>query len=388
MKITVVGIGYVGLSNAIVLSQKHEVIAIDVNKDKVDIINSNKCFVKDKKAIPFISENLHLKATTDEEFAYTNADYIVVCVPTNYDEAKRCIDITIVERVCGEIRRHNKDGAIVVKSTVPIGLTEQLEHRFGNVLFSPEFLREGTEVYDNLFPSRIIVGGNNKIKASEFANVLSSCCCDKSVKIIITNSSEAEAIKLFSNAYLAMRVSFFNELDMYAELKNLNTKDIIKGVCADRRIGDYYNNPSFGYGGYCFPKDTKQLLHEFNNIPNEIISGIVKSNETRINHIAENILENKPSVVGIYRLQMKKNSDNFRSSAIVKVIDKIKDAVSNKRIIIYEPLLDEKEYCGCKVINDLDEFKKLSGVIVANRYNNEIEDVKNKVYCRDLFFRD
>lgn len=388
MKITVVGIGYVGLSNAIVLSQKHEVIAIDVNKDKVDIINSNKCFIKDKKAIPFISENLHLKATTDEESAYTNADYIVVCVPTNYDETNRCIDTTIVERVCGEIRRHNKDGVIVVKSTVPIGLTEQLEHRFGNVLFSPEFLREGTEVYDSLFPSRIIVGGNNKIKANEFANVLLSCCCDKNAQIIITNSSEAEAIKLFSNAYLAMRVSFFNELDTFAELKNLNTKDIIKGVCMDNRIGDYYNNPSFGYGGYCFPKDTKQLLYDFNYIPNNIVNAIVTSNETRINYIVKKILENKPNIIGIYRLQMKKDSDNFRSSAIISIIEHIKEESNNTKVIIYEPLLTQTKYYGYTVINDLEQFKKLSDIIIANRYNDEIIDVKNKIYCRDIFFRD
>ena len=388
MKITIVGIGYVGISNAIVLSQKHEITALDINEEKVKMINSNKNVVRDIKALPFISKDLNLKATMSEGVAYKNADYIIVCVPTNYDEFKKCINTDIVENVCNNIRKYNKKCTIVIKSTVPIGFTEKMDNKFENVLFSPEFLREGTEIYDNLFPSRIIVGGNNKNKATEFANILLSCSCDKNVKTIITDSSEAEAIKLFSNSYLAMRVAFFNELDTYAENKNLNTKDIIKGVCADSRIGDYYNNPSFGYGGYCFPKDTKQLLCDFKDVPNDIVNSIVKSNETRINHITNKILEYKPNVIGIYRLQMKKDSDNFRSSSITEVIKHIKEKSNNQKIIIYEPLLDVKEYYGCDIINDFKQFKEMADIIVANRYNNELKDVKNKVYCRDVFCRD
>ncbi|KUK23036.1 MAG: UDP-glucose 6-dehydrogenase [Thermotoga petrophila] len=388
-KITVVGAGYVGLSLAILLSQHNEVTILEINPQKVDLINKRISPIKDPDIEEYLrTKSLNLKATMDKEEAYSEADYVIIATPTDFDPSKNSFDTTSVEQVIKETLRYNRKALIIIKSTVPIGFTERMKQHFrtDNIVFSPEFLREGKALHDNLYPSRIVIGERSE-RAREVANLFLQGARKKDVPILLTGSTEAEAIKLFSNAYLAMRVAFFNELDTFAELKGLNTKEIIEGVCLDPRIGNFYNNPSFGYGGYCLPKDSKQLASHFNGIPHILISAIVESNETRKKHIADMIAKKNPGTIGIYRLTMKKDSDNFRNSSILDVIDYIRNR-SNARIVIYEPLIKENIFKGMSVVNDLDEFKKMSDIILANRMSHELEDVIEKVYTRDLFNRD
>jgi len=388
-KITVVGAGYVGLSLAILLSQHNEVTILEINPQKVDLINKRISPIKDPDIEEYLrTKSLNLKATMDKEEAYSEADYVIIATPTDFDPSKNSFDTTSVEQVIKETLRYNRKALIIIKSTVPIGFTERMKQHFrtDNIVFSPEFLRESKALHDNLYPSRIVIGERSE-RAREVANLFLQGARKKDVPILLTGSTEAEAIKLFSNAYLAMRVAFFNELDTFAELKGLNTKEIIEGVCLDPRIGNFYNNPSFGYGGYCLPKDSKQLASHFNGIPHILISAIVESNETRKKHIADMIAKKNPGTIGIYRLTMKKDSDNFRNSSILDVIDYIRNR-SNARIVIYEPLIKENIFKGMSVVNDLDEFKKMSDIILANRMSHELEDVIEKVYTRDLFNRD
>lgn len=386
MKIAVVGAGYVGLSLGVLLSQNDEVVVLDINDRKVEMINKRKSPIKDPDIEDFLKNKpLNIKATTDKETAYKDADFIIIATPTDYDHGKGSFDTSSVEQVIKDSLNYNEEALIVVKSTVPVGFTENMRKRFGTnrIVFSPEFLREGKALYDNLYPSRIVVGDKTE-KAKIFARLLLRGAVKKDVPVLLTDSSEAEAIKLFSNAYLAMRVAFFNELDTFAELKGLNTKEILEGVCLEPRIGNFYNNPSFGYGGYCLPKDTSQLASQFNGIPHEIITAIVKSNQTRKQHIANMVLEKNPKTVGVYRLTMKKDSDNFRTSSILDVIDMLKEQ-GNMDIIIYEPLLEDKNFEGIPVINDVEEFKRKSDLILANRKLPELKDVEDKVYTKDLF---
>ena len=394
MKIAVAGTGYVGLSIAVLLSQHNEVYALDIVPEKVEKINNRISPIKDKEIQSFLSEKkLNLTATTDDISAYKNADFVVVSTPTNYDDKKNYFDTTSVESVIKKVVEINPNAVIVIKSTIPIGFSNKMKGKYSteNILFSPEFLREGKALYDNLYPSRIIVGTdlkNEKLlqKAESFANLLKNAAVKENVQSQIMNITEAETVKLFSNAYLAMRVSFFNELDTFCSINGLNTKDIIKGACADLRIGDYYNNPSFGYGGYCLPKDTKQLLASYENVPQNIISAIVVSNETRKDFIAEQIVLKKPKTVGIYRLTMKTGSDNFRQSAIQGIIERLKN--KNMSVVIYEPTIKEEKFSDIEIIKDITAFKQVSDIIVANRYDQQLSDVKNKVYTKDLFFRD
>lgn len=389
MKIAIAGTGYVGLSLATLLSQKNEVVALDVVAEKVEKINNRISPIQDEYIETFFREkNLNLRATLDHKEAFKNAKFVIISTPTNYDEETHFFDTSSVEDIIIKVKEMNDPTmTIVVKSTIPVGFIESIKNKYGidNIFFSPEFLREGKALYDNLFPSRIIVGEKSE-RAEEFAHLLSDAAIKEDITIKYMNSTEAEAVKLFANTYLALRVSYFNELDTYAELKELNTQDIIEGVCLDPRIGTHYNNPSFGYGGYCLPKDTKQLLANYENVPQTMIKAIVESNNVRKKHIAEMILKRNPKIVGIYRLAMKSGSDNFRASAIQSVIEILRG--KGVEVIIYEPTLKENTFEGLKIENDLEKFKKVSDVILANRLNEEIEDEISKVYTRDVFARD
>ncbi len=389
MKIAVAGTGYVGLSLATLLSQNNEVIALDVVPEKVEMINNKISPIQDEYIEKFFKEkNLNLRATLDYKDAFEGARFVIISTPTNYNDETHFFDTSSVEDIIVKVKEMNDPNTImVVKSTIPVGFINNMKKKYeiDNIFFSPEFLREGKALYDNLYPSRIIVGEKSK-RAEEFAYLLSSAAIKEDITIKYMNSTEAEAVKLFANTYLALRVSYFNELDTYAELKGLNSKDIIEGVCLDPRIGTHYNNPSFGYGGYCLPKDTKQLLANYKDVPQNMIEAIVKSNDTRKQHVADMVLNRNPKVVGIYRLTMKSGSDNFRSSAIQSVINILRE--KDVQIVIYEPTLKENEFDGLKVINSLDEFKNISDVILANRYDEELADEADKLYTRDLFARD
>ena len=387
-KIAVAGTGYVGLSLATLLSQKNEVVALDVIKEKVEMINNRISPIRDEYIEKYFKEKeLNLKATLDYKEAFDGAKFIIISTPTNYDDEKNYFDTSTVEDIIQKVKNMNIDATMVVKSTIPVGFIKSMKEKYNidNIMFSPEFLREGKALYDNLYPSRIIVGEKSK-RAEEFAELLKECALKQDVEVKFMGSTEAEAVKLFANTYLALRVAYFNELDTYAEIKGLNTKDIIEGVGLDPRIGSHYNNPSFGYGGYCLPKDTKQLLANFNNVPQNLIRAIVRANRTRKSHIANMIMQRNPDVVGIYRLTMKKDSDNFRASAIQGIIEKLKE--EDVEIIIYEPTLKQDEFNGCKVVNDFTEFSNLSDVVLANRMEEELKNIKNKVYTRDLYSRD
>lgn len=389
MKIAVAGTGYVGLSLATLLSQNNEVYALDVIPEKVEMINNRISPIQDEYIEKYFKEKkLNLKATLDYKEAFEGARFVIISTPTNYDEEKNFFDTSSVEDIIQKVISMNDDNIVmIVKSTIPVGFINSMKEKYNidNIMFSPEFLREGKALYDNLYPSRIIVGEKSD-RAEEFANLLKDNCLKDDVVVKYMNSTEAEAVKLFANTYLALRVAYFNELDTYAELKGLNTKDIIDGVCLDSRIGNHYNNPSFGYGGYCLPKDTKQLKANYKDVPENLISAIVESNKTRKDHIADEIIKRKPKVVGIYRLTMKSGSDNFRASAIQGVMKRIK--AKGIEVVVYEPTLKEDNCFNSKVIKDLNEFKNIADVIIVNRLDENVSDVMNKVYTRDLFARD
>ncbi len=388
MKIAIAGIGYVGLSLATLLSQENEVFAFDIMEDKVNKVNNRISPIRDKEIEEYFkTKKLNLVATTNYKKAFKDAEYIIICTPTNYDDEKDYFDTSSIENVLEKIIKMNIKTTIVIKSTIPVGYIESVKRKYKikNIFFSPEFLREGKALFDNLYPSRIIVGSKSS-KAKKFANLLKKCSLNEDVQVKHIGSTEAEAVKLFANTFLALRIAFFNELDTYAETKDLNTKEIIDGVCLDPRIGDYYNNPSFGYGGYCLPKDTKQLLANYKNIPQNMVEAIVKSNDTRKKHIANMIMKKKPEVVGVYRLTMKSDSDNFRSSAIISVIELLsKEGID---IMIYEPTIVENTIYGFEVVHDLELFKNLSDIIIVNRVDDNLNDVKDRVYTRDIFSRD
>lgn len=394
MTIAVAGTGYVGLSNSILLSQHNKVYAVDIVQEKVDLINSKKSPIVDKEISEYLAEKtLNLEATTDSEKAYKNADFVIISTPTNYDETKNFFDTSSVEAVIDLVQKYNKEAVVIVKSTVPVGYNDMLLEKYPdmNIMFSPEFLREGHALYDNLYPSRIVVSYPKtkpflKEKAVSFSELLKQGAIKTDIPVLITTCTEAEAIKLFANTYLALRVAYFNELDTYAEVRGLDTASIIKGVCLDPRIGDFYNNPSFGYGGYCLPKDTKQLLANYKDVPNNLIQAIVESNTTRKDFIADQIISRKPKTVGVYRLTMKANSDNFRQSSIQGVMKRIK--AKGIEVVIYEPTYKQEDFFNSKVIRDFEEFKQMSDVIIANRMTDDLLSVKEKVYTRDLYSRD